>query len=121
MTETFSEEQRHYKDTYLETCEVFDEILEVSLFSSIIDSYEIYFSYGGFYGIIYVDKEDAVEKYETVKHELELEYRKHGYFGCTPGSTDVVPLVTVPFFNHNLLIITFIAECIQDEQWVKKL
>ena len=76
VTETFSDKQRHYKNMYLETCEVY-EILEVSLFSSIVDSYEIYFSYGEFYGIIYVEKENAVEKYETVKNELELEYRKH--------------------------------------------
>jgi arsenate reductase len=77
VTETFSDAQRHYKNMYLETCEVYDEIVEVSLFSSIVDSYEIYFSYGIFYGIIYVDKENAVEKYETVKKELELEYRQH--------------------------------------------
>jgi len=62
---------------YLETCEVYDEIVEVSLFSSIVDSYEIYFSYGIFYGIIYVDKETAEEKYETIKEELELEYCQH--------------------------------------------
>ena len=77
VTETFSDEQRHYINMYLETCEVFDEIVEVSLFSSAIDSYEIYFSYGIFYGIIYAEKENAVEKYETIKKELELEYRKH--------------------------------------------
>ena len=77
VTGTFSDKQRHYKNMYLETCEVYDEILEVSLFSSIVDSYEIYFSYGKFYGIIYVEKENAVEKYETVKNELELEYRQH--------------------------------------------
>jgi len=77
VTETFSDKQRHYKDVYLESCEVYDEILEVSLFSSIVDSYEIYFSYGKFYGIIYVEKENAVEKFETVKNELELAYRKH--------------------------------------------
>ena len=76
VTETFSDKQRHYKDMFLETCEVFDEILEVSLFSSTVDSYEIYFSYGIFYGIIYVEEENAAEKYETVKNELELEYRK---------------------------------------------
>jgi hypothetical protein len=77
VTGTFSDNQRRYKNMYLETCEVYDEILEVSLFSSIVDSYEIYFSYGIFYGIIYVEKENAVEKYETVKNELELEYRQH--------------------------------------------
>ena len=77
VTGTFSDKQRHYKNMYLEICEVYDEILEVSLFSSIVDSYEIYFSYGEFYGIIYVEKENAVEKYEAVKNELELEYRQH--------------------------------------------
>jgi hypothetical protein len=77
VTGTFSDKQRHYKSTYLETCEVFDELLEVSLFSSEVELYEIYFSYGIFYGIIYVEKENAVEKYTTVKNELELEYRQH--------------------------------------------
>jgi len=74
VTGTFSDKQRHYKNMYLEICEVYDEILEVSLFSSIDDPYEIYFSYGRFYGIIYVEKDSAVGKYETVKNELKLEY-----------------------------------------------
>ena len=77
VTGTFSDKQRRYKNMFLETCEVFDEILEVSLFSSIDSLHEIYFSYGEFYGIIYVEKENAVEKYETVKNELGLEYRQH--------------------------------------------
>ena len=62
---------------YLETCEVYDDVLEVSLFSSAVDSYEIYFSYGKFYGIIYVEEENAFEKFETVKDEIELKYRQH--------------------------------------------
>ena len=77
VTESFSNEQRHYQNMYLETCEVYDKVLEVSLFSSMVDPYEIYFSYGKFYGIIYVEKENAAEKYEAVKNELELEYRQH--------------------------------------------
>ena len=77
VTGTFSEDQRHYKDVYLEICEVYDEIVEVSLFSAIDGLYEIYFSYGRFYGIIYVEKENATKKHETVKNELELEYRQH--------------------------------------------
>lgn len=32
VTDSFSEEQRHYKNTYMEICEVFDEAVEVSLF-----------------------------------------------------------------------------------------
>jgi len=77
VTGTFSNKQRRYKNMYLETCEVYDETLEVSLFSSTVDSYEIYFSYGKFYGIIYVEKENAIEKYETIKNELKLEYSQH--------------------------------------------
>ena len=77
VTETFSDEQRHYRDLYLETCEVYDGTVEVSLFSSTVDSYEIYFSYGIFYGIIYVEREEAFEKYEAIKSELELEYNQH--------------------------------------------
>jgi len=77
VTETFSEDQRHYRNTYLEICEVYDDKLEASIFSSKFESYEIYFSYGILYGIIYVDKENAVLKYEEVKKELELEYHQH--------------------------------------------
>ena len=38
----FSESRRHYKNTYLEICEVLDEVLEISLFSSVEISYETY-------------------------------------------------------------------------------
>jgi len=62
VTNTFSESKRHYKNTYLEICEVFDEVVEVSLFSSVDKPYEIYFSFGIMYGIVYVKKEDAYEK-----------------------------------------------------------
>lgn len=33
-TDTFAEEQRYYKNTYLEICEVYDEFLEASIFSA---------------------------------------------------------------------------------------
>ena len=77
VTGEFSDTQRRYKNMYLEICEVYDKALELSLFSSMVDPYEIYFSYGNFYGIIYLDKENATKKFETVKNELELEYRKN--------------------------------------------
>jgi hypothetical protein len=77
VTEFFSEEERHYKDTYLEINEVYDETVEVSLFSSKDKIYEIYFSYGILYGIIYVDEEKAYSKREEVKNELAQEYQKH--------------------------------------------
>ena len=77
VTESFSEEERHYKDTYLEVNEVYDGIVEVSLFSSEEGPYEIYFSYGRMYGIIYVDVEKADSKREEVKNELVQEYKKN--------------------------------------------
>lgn len=77
VTNTFSESQRHYKNTYLEICEVIDEVLEVSLFSSVDSPYEIYFSFGIMYGIVYAEKEDAYEKREQMKADLEQEYRKN--------------------------------------------
>jgi hypothetical protein len=71
-TKAFSETQRHYKNLYLEICE---DKLEVNLFSSEVDSYEIYCSYGRLHEIIYAVKENAKLKYDEVKKELEQEYR----------------------------------------------
>ena len=77
VTDTFTENQRYYKNTYMEICEVYDEVIEVSLFSSEEDLYEIYVSFGKMYGIVYADKEDAALKREAIKKELEQEYQKH--------------------------------------------
>ena len=77
VTDAFSEGARHYKDLYMEINEVFDDVVEVSLFSCEEGPYEIYFSYDIFYGIIYVEAAKAYEKREEVKKELEKEYRKH--------------------------------------------
>ena len=77
VTETFSEKQRHYKNVYLEVCHVCDEKVEVSLFSSVDDPYEIYVSYGKMYGIIYVEKEEAYAKWEEVKRVILAEYEKN--------------------------------------------
>jgi hypothetical protein len=76
VTESFSEDERHYKDTYLEIDEVYDGVVEVSLFSSEEGPHEIYFSYGIMHGIIYVDAEKAYSKREEVKNELAQEYQK---------------------------------------------
>ena len=35
VTNTFSEERRHYSNTYLEICEVYDEAVEVGVFSAV--------------------------------------------------------------------------------------
>lgn len=77
VTECFSEKARHYKNTYMEISEVYDGKLEVSLFSSEEGLYEIYFSYGKMYGIIYMDSDNANSKREEIKLELIQEYQKH--------------------------------------------
>ena len=77
VTDSFSEKERHYKDTYLEINEVYDGKIEVSLFSSKEGPYEIYFSYGILYGIIYVEAEIAYSKREDIKVELAQEYQNH--------------------------------------------
>ena len=77
VTNTFSEKQRHYKNTYLEINEIYDGVVEVSLFSSKEGLYEIYFSYGIMYGIIYADADKAYTKREEIKIELAQEYKKH--------------------------------------------
>ena len=77
VTDTFSESQRFYKNTYLEICEVMDEAVEISLFSCPDDLYEIYFSFGHIFGIVYAHEEEAVEKKEQMKADLEQEYLKN--------------------------------------------
>lgn len=77
VTETFSEDERHYKDTYLEICEVLDEN-ELSLFSSEVGPYEIYVSYGEMYGIVYSDASDAYQKRDEIKKVIEDDYLKNG-------------------------------------------
>lgn len=77
VTDTFSEERRYYSNTYLEICEVYDEAVEVSVFSAAHSPYEIYVSYGIMYGIIYCDKEDAYDKFEEVKQFLQKDYEEN--------------------------------------------
>ena len=77
VTNTFSESRRHYKNTYLEICEVMDEVVEISLFSSPDDLFEIYFSFGIMYGIVYAPEEEAVEKRDQMKADLEQEYLRN--------------------------------------------
>ena len=64
-------------NTYLEICEVYDEAVEVSVFSSESQPYEIYVSYGRMYGIIYSNAEDAYAKLEEIKKVLEKEYKEN--------------------------------------------
>ena len=77
VTDSFTEKQRHYSNTYLEIDEVFDNVVEVSLFSSQQGPYEIFISYGILYGIVYVEEDKAYAKREEIKKELEADYKKH--------------------------------------------
>ncbi|MDO4340197.1 MAG: hypothetical protein Q4C91_19265 [Eubacteriales bacterium] len=77
VTEYFSEEQRHYKGKYLEIDEVYDEEVEVSVFSAIEEPYEIYFNYDIFHGIVYAEKENVYEIRDEMKRELQAEYEKN--------------------------------------------
>lgn len=46
VTDTFNENARFWQGLYMEQCEVIDDIVECSLFSSGTDDWEIYFNYG---------------------------------------------------------------------------
>lgn len=77
VTNTFSEKERHYLNTYLELCEVYDETIEISVFSAVDSPYEIYISYGKMYGIVYCEKENVYEKFKEIKQVLENDYKKN--------------------------------------------
>ena len=77
VTNNFTEEQRHYKNTYLEIDYVGDDKIEVSLFSSKDDLYEIYVNFGIMYGIVYVEEKDAYKIYYEIKDVIEEEYKKN--------------------------------------------
>ena len=50
VTNSFTEPSRHWKGRYLELCEVAEGKIELSLFSSPHDSWEVYVNYGKMYG-----------------------------------------------------------------------
>ncbi len=77
-TDAFTEGQRYYKDTYLESCEVLDGKIEASIFSRETGPYEIYFNFGRMYGIVYADADKIYDIREKMKAEIEKEYRKNG-------------------------------------------
>lgn len=76
-TDEFTEQQRHYKDKYLEICNVYNDEVEVNLYSS-CDDYEIYINYGIMFGISYVSKANAYQRFEEIKKDIEKEIQKHG-------------------------------------------
>lgn len=77
VTSSFSEQRRHYKDTYLEVDEIYGEgknTIEVSLFSSETSPYEIFIQYGIMYGVVYTDKKSGFKLREEIKEALQKEY-----------------------------------------------
>lgn len=78
VTSYFTEEQRHYKNTYLEIDYVIDDKIELSLFSSKNDLYEIYVNFGIMYGIVYVEEKEANKVFYEIKDKIEKEYIKNG-------------------------------------------
>lgn len=81
VTDSFSEKQRHYKDTYLEIDQVYfdkkgDPVSEVSIFSSETSPYEIYVSYGKMYGIVYTDEKHGYDLQKEIMAAIEEEYKK---------------------------------------------
>lgn len=76
VTQSFSETQRHYRDSYLESDEVLDDTIELSLFSKSMGLYEIYVGFEIMTGIIYVSKEQAYILRDEIKATLEKEYEK---------------------------------------------
>ena len=77
VTDTFSEEQRYYNGKYLEIDEVYNDEVEVSVFSADDEPYEIYFNYDIFYGIVYAEKEKVYEIRDEMKRELQSEYDRN--------------------------------------------
>ena len=75
VQDTFSEEDRHYNNNYLEVDYVLDNKIEVSYFSGEQD--EIYINFDPMFGVIYVDRDKAAKVIEEVKKEFEEEYLKH--------------------------------------------
>lgn len=107
-TETFTDQQRHYKNTYLEICEVYDGVVEVNLFSTTEGPYEIYVSYGRMHGIVYAEKEEAYSLRERIKDELEREYQNHkeptGEFINRFAETYRLDLPADTFFDPSALL-----------------
>ena len=79
VTDTFSEDERHYNGTYMEKCEVLGDDIEVSYFSPDTSDRqgELYVSFGIMYGISYVDDSDAESQREQMKKEIEKEHEKN--------------------------------------------
>lgn len=76
--EKFSLEERHYHDSILEICEVYDDELEVDLFiREDPDCWEIYVIFGFMTGIIKTSKDKEAALREEIKKAFVEEYSKN--------------------------------------------
>ena len=57
--------------------EVYEDEIEVSVFSADNEPYEIYFSYDKYYGIVYAEKENVYKIRDEMKRELQAEYDRN--------------------------------------------
>ena len=74
----FSLEDRHYKDSFLEICEVYDDKVEVDLFSrEDPNDWEIYIIFGYMTGLVKTSKDKEAKKREEIKKALIEEYKKN--------------------------------------------
>ena len=56
---------------------MYNDEVEVSVFSADDEPYEIYFNYDIFYGIVYAEKEKVYEIRDEMKRELQSEYDRN--------------------------------------------
>ena len=76
VTETYTKEERQFDDSYLEQDETYEDMIEVSLFSTSDRGYEISFSFGDFYGVVYAMASRAHGIRDDMKRDLEEAYQQ---------------------------------------------
>ena len=76
VTNTFDEERRYYRNTYLQKCEILPDGIEVSKFVALDekDKDEIYVNFGILNGVTYVPKFETDARYRQIKREIKAEY-----------------------------------------------
>ena len=56
---------------------MYNDEVEISVFSAEDEPYEIYFSYDKYFGIVYAEKENVYEIRDEMKWELQAEYGRN--------------------------------------------
>lgn len=105
-TNEFSDEERMYNDKYLEICNVYEEQVEVNLYSCDNGDFEIYVNYGIMFGISRTENKDGYLIFNQIKDDIAGEIAKNG-FEPSPEFIDEFCEkydITIPndiFFNFN--------------------